>query len=49
MQIIGGQGFYTIDILDNDAAITQVCINELSPSNNSLSGSKIIMEMQMIG
>lgn len=38
--IIGGQGFYTIDILDNDAAITQVCINELSPSNNSLSGIK---------
>ncbi len=37
---IGGIGFYRIDILDNDAAITQVCVNELSASNNSQSGIK---------
>ncbi|MCO5230719.1 MAG: lamin tail domain-containing protein [Chitinophagales bacterium] len=38
--IIGGQGYFNLNILDNDAAITQVCINELSASNNSLSGIK---------
>ncbi len=36
--VIGGRGYYVIDILDNDAAITQVCVNELCASNNSLSG-----------
>ncbi|MCO5232479.1 MAG: lamin tail domain-containing protein [Chitinophagales bacterium] len=38
--LIGGQGFFELNILDNDDAITQVCINELSASNNSLSGIK---------
>lgn len=37
--VVGGRGFYVIDILDNDAAITQVCVNELCASNNSLSGN----------
>lgn len=37
---IGGIGNYRIDILDNDASITKVCINELSASNNSQSGIK---------
>lgn len=37
---IGGRGYFEIDILDNDAAITHVCINELCASNNSLSGIK---------
>lgn len=36
--VIGGRGYFVIDILDNDAAITHVCVNELSASNNSLSG-----------
>ncbi|HUH74524.1 MAG TPA: lamin tail domain-containing protein [Chitinophagales bacterium] len=37
---IGGRGNYRIDILDNDATITQVCVNELVASNNSSSGIK---------
>lgn len=38
--VIGSTGTYTIDVLDNDAPITQLCVNELSASNNSLSGIK---------
>lgn len=37
---IGGKGNFRIDILDNDASITQVCVNELCASNNSSSGIK---------
>jgi|GEM_PF-4224197 len=36
--VIGSTGAFTIDILDNDAGITEVCINELVASNNVLSG-----------
>lgn len=38
--IIGGNGKYVIDILDNDAPVKQICVNEVSASNNSTSGIK---------
>lgn len=38
--IIGGSGQHTIDILDNDAPIAQMCVNEVCASNNSTSGIK---------
>ncbi|MCO5248807.1 MAG: lamin tail domain-containing protein [Chitinophagales bacterium] len=36
--IIGGNASYEIIILNKNAPISQVCINEISSSNNSLSG-----------
>ena len=36
--VIGGNGAHVIHILDNDADLSRVCINELSSSNNSESG-----------
>ncbi|HZH67721.1 MAG TPA: lamin tail domain-containing protein, partial [Chitinophagales bacterium] len=36
--VIGGRGYFELSVLSSNPAISKVCINELSASNNSISG-----------